>query len=109
MNTGDSLVALRYSVHSRVGQNQSRDATPPAEVGKLHHSSHVWQEFAQSSDATNSTPGTSDYKHAYLQELMSAAKQRSVKLLYLLGFHHSQDSSRTKCLIGLGYNSHLLC
>lgn len=66
MNTGDSLVALRYSVQSRVGQTQSGDTTPPAEVGKLHHSSHILQEFAQCSDASSSTPGTCDCRSLLL-------------------------------------------
>ena len=71
MNTGDSLVALRYSVQSRVGQTQSDDTTPPAEVGKLHHSSHILQEFAQCGDASSSMPGTWDYHGLLLTSVVA--------------------------------------
>ena len=59
VNTGDSLVALQYSVQSRKGHGHSPDIIPPpSDVGKLHHSSHIQQEFAQDSSTTNTTPGT---------------------------------------------------
>ena len=92
MNTGDSLVALQYSVRSRRRCSQSSDTTPPSsDVGKLHHSSHIQQEFAQDNSTTGTTPGTcvgGDLLLQYLETMFACSMSKVCAETLFSSFRH---------------------